>query len=130
MATMALRMIIETLFRLTLTRFFSYQVASRLPSEARTRVRCARGSVVRSSGRLSMPLATLRAPKPVTAAKGSAMPATSAPISAATATITPRWETTRDAVTWSGRDGMAQAYVTEGDRPRYNISTELQECDF
>ena len=63
-------MISETLSSGTLTRFWSYQVASRLPSAASTRVRWASGSAVRSSGSLSMLSATLRAPKPATAANG------------------------------------------------------------
>src|SRR6476659_10596492 len=38
--------------------------------------------------------ATVRVDSPVTAAKGIARPATRTPMTAATATMTPRWETT------------------------------------
>src|SRR5919112_491672 len=48
------------------------------------RVRCASGSPVRAAG----------VDSPVTAANGRASPATSTPITPATATITPRWDTT------------------------------------
>ena len=64
----------------------------RRPSWTTSRVRCGSGSASRSAGSLSMLSATSRAPKPATPANGMARPATSTPITAATATMTPRWD--------------------------------------
>src|SRR3954471_10565103 len=78
----------------TFTRFWSYRVASTAPSRPRIRVRCASGSAARAAGRLFMLSAALRVDSPVTAAKGRASPATRTPMTPATATITPRWDST------------------------------------
>src|SRR4051794_23970117 len=110
-------MIRETWFSGTLMRFWSYQVASVLPSAASTRVRWASGSAVRWLGSLSMLSAALRAAIPPTAANGMTRAATSSPMSAATATITPRWERTEPASgSRRGRERMASR-VRDGLRP-------------
>ncbi len=114
-------MMSETLSSVTLTRFWSYHVASRLPSAASTRVRWASGSVVSSSGRSSMLSATLRALNPTTPANGSATPATSTPIRAATRAITPRWESAAEADGESTRRDMVPR-VREGRAPDVSAS--------
>src|SRR5215217_3642162 len=94
MAIIACRMIGATRASGTFTRFWSYSVASTAPSRPSSRVRWASGSAARSAGTLSMLSATVRVDSPPTAAKGSARPATSTPITPATATMTPRWDST------------------------------------
>src|SRR3954471_16023284 len=114
---MDLRMITERRLSGTLTRFWSYQVASVLPSRASTRVRWASGSAVRDSGSLLTVSATPRALTPMRAANGSTRPATRMPITTASTSITPRSDMTLAADTRRAR--MPAAYgSTEGQLTR------------
>ncbi len=108
MATMALTILRETWSRETLTRFWSNRVAISLPLPSTILVRCGRASVLSSSGSSSIDSATLLAVKPSTPAKGTIKPEATTPSTMETISITPRWESTRDAEGRSER-GLAMA---------------------
>ena len=93
----------------TLTRFSSYSVAIRLPLESRILVFWASGLGLRAPpGGCPSPGPRRGRRYPSTPANGMARPATTTPMTAATAAMTPRWESTRPGVRRSSEGaGMA-----------------------
>ncbi len=110
---MALTILREIWLSGTLRRFSSNTVAITLPAASTITVRCASGSVFSSAGSLVIPEATCLVPMPSTPAKGIARPAATSPMTAATASMTTTWPSTRGADRRSDRGrAMAKEYGT------------------
>src|SRR6185436_16333984 len=97
MATIDLTIFREIWLSGTLMRFWSYRVATVTPAGSTILVCWASGSALSFAGSDSTVCDKDLAPMPRTPAKGIARPATTTPITAATAAMTARCEATRDA---------------------------------